>query len=182
MPLNITSRHFDLADADRAHIETKVDRFRKLIDQISVLDVVIDSEKNHYNVELIIKARQFEAAGKETNGDLRSAIDRVISKVERQLHKQIEKRRTVKRHSREARDRRSVTLTLPLLADLEGDQDERGIIRTERIAAKPMSVEEAAEQLEVEAGAFLVFTNPETETINIIYRRDDGNFGLIEPS
>jgi len=183
MPLQITARHIELSDDDRAHIEAKVDRFRKLAEEISVLDVIVDAQKGLYTVELVVKARLFNATGSETHTDLRRAIDRVISKVERQLRKQISKKRSQKRHSREARNRRSVTLTLPVLSEaaLAGGEGRR-IVRTQRIAAKPMSVEEAADRLEVEAGSFLVFTNAETEAINIIHRRDDGHFGLIEPS
>ena len=183
MPLQITARHVELSDDDRAHIEAKVDRFRKLAEEISVLDVIVDLQKALYTVEVVVKARLFSATGSETHTDLRAAIDRVMSKVERQLRKQIDKKRSQKRHSREARDRRSVTLTLPLLpeAALESGEDRR-IVYTRRIAAKPMSVEEAAHQLEIEAGSFLVFTNAETDKINIIHRREDGHFGLIEPS
>ena len=61
-------------------------------------------------------------------------------------------------------------------------EPDRRIVRSRQIATTPMSVEEAAEQLEIAAGSFLVFTNAETDAINIIHRLDDSNFGLIEPS
>jgi putative sigma-54 modulation protein len=183
MPLQITARKLDLSDEMRQHIEERVDRFRKLAvnDKISVLDVVITEQKGQYQVEVVVKASRFGATGKITGKDLRGAIDTVMTKVEKQLRKQLDKKRSQKRHSREVRDRRDVTLTVSFDPgpDLE---PEVGIIQTERIATKPMSVEEAAEQLEMEAGSFRVFTNAETERINIIYRRDDGHFGVIEPS
>ena len=183
MPLQITARHVELSDDDSAHIEIKADRFRKLAEQISVLDVIITSQKGHYTVEVIVKARLFNATGSLTPDFLRCAFDRFMSKVERRLRKQIDKRRSQKRHSREARNRHDVTLTLSAMSEVAPMADEdRRIVRTQRIAAKPMSVEEAAEQLEIETGAFLVFTNAETETINIIHRREDGHFGLIEPT
>lgn len=181
MPLNITARHVDLQDEDRAHIEGKVDRFRKLAvhDQISVLNVVVDSQKNQYTVEVVVKASRFGATGTETNADLRTAIDGVMSKVERQLRKQLDKKRTKKRHTRE-RDR--VTLTVPVAGPAPDDTDQgRRIVSSQRIATKPMSIEEAAEQLEIEAGSFLVFVNAETDKINIIHRLEDGHFGLIAP-
>jgi putative sigma-54 modulation protein len=183
MPLQITARNVELSAEIRAHIEARVDRFRKLVDQISVLDVIVTLQRGHYTVEVVVKTHCFNAIGAETDADLRAAIDRVMGKAERQLHKQIDKRRTAKRQPREVRERQALTLTLPVLGEvaLEADEESR-IVRSRRIAAKPMSVQEAADQLEIEAGAFLVFYNAETEKINIIYRREDGRFGLIEPS
>jgi putative sigma-54 modulation protein len=184
MPLQITARNFELSAETHAHIEAKVDRFRKLVDQISVLDVIVTLQRRLYKIEVVVKTHCFNAAGSETDADLRAAVDRVMGKVERQLHKQIDKRRTAKRHPREVRERLAVTLTLPVLGEAlsEKPEEESRIVRSHRIAAKPMSVQEAADQLEVEAGSFLVFSNADTEQINIIYRREDGRFGLIEPS
>ena len=185
MPLNITARHVELTDEDRRHINNKVERFRKLAvgDRISVLDVIIDSQKNLYSVEVVVKASRFGATGTVTKGDLRAAIDDAMAKVERQLRKQLDKKRTRKRHSREARDRHRVTLTLPVAAGSPDETDVgRRIVRSQQIATKPMSIEEAAEQLEIEAGSFVVFVNAETDRINIIHRLEDGRFGLIEPT
>jgi putative sigma-54 modulation protein len=183
MPLQITARNCEISPDLRAVIETKVDRFRKLVEEISVLDVVIVSQRGKYTVEVVVKAQRFAATGRETDADLRAAIDRVMGKVERQLHKQIDKKRTMKRLPREVRERRALTLTLPMMGEATIEVDEeRRIVRTRRIASKPMSVQEAADRLEIEAGSFLVFENAETERINIIFRREDGRFGLIEPS
>jgi len=118
MPLKITARNVELSDGDKAHIEEKVDRFRKLVDEISVLDVVVTHQKGLYTADVVVKARRYEAAAAETHNDLRTAIDRAIGKVERQLQKQIEKMRTRKRHSREARERRRLTLSVPVAGDL----------------------------------------------------------------
>jgi putative sigma-54 modulation protein len=183
MPLQITARNCEISADMRALIETKVARFRKIVDEISVLDVIVISQRGKYTVEVVVKAQRFAATGSETDPDLRAAIDRVMGKVERQLHKQIDKKRTMKRQPREVRERRALTLMLPMMGEAAIEVDEeRRIVRTQRIATKPMSVQEAADLLEIEAGSFLVFENAETEQINIIFRREDGRFGLIEPS
>lgn len=186
MPLQITARKVDLNDDIQKRIENRVDKFRKLAvnDKISTLDVVVTEQKNLFTVEVVVKASRFAANGRETDKDLRAAIDQVMGKVERQLRKQLDKKRAVKRHSKEVRGRRDATVTLSFATSSpEPDADvEHQIFQTESIAVKPMSVEEAAEQLEVEAGSFRVFTNAETERINIIYRREDGHFGVIEPT
>jgi len=182
MPLQITARNVEVSGEIRSIIEAKVDRFRKLVDAISVLDVMIILQRGRYSVEVVVKAQRFNATGTVIHHDLRTAIDRVMDKVERQLHKQIDKLRTRKRQPRDVRERRALTLTLRMVAEAASEMNEaQRIIRTQRIATKPMSVEEAADELALEAGAFLVFENDETEQINIIYRREDGRFGLIEP-
>jgi putative sigma-54 modulation protein len=183
MPLQITARNVEISPEMRSLIEAKVDRFRKIVDEISVLDVIVIFQRGHYTVEVVVKAQRFAATGSETDSDLRAAIDRVMGKVDRQLHKQLDKMRTKKRQPREVRERRALTLTLPMLGEAAFEADEeRRIVRTQRIATKPMSVQEAADVLEIEAGSFLVFENAATEQINIIFRREDGRFGLIEPS
>jgi len=183
MPLQITARNVEVTDRIRAIIEAKVDRFRKLVEEISVLDVMIVFQRGRYTVEVVVKAQCFNATGTVTDANLRAAIDSVMGKVERQLHKQLDKMRTMKRQPRAVRERRAPTLPLPVSQEVTKETEEkRQIIRTERIAVRTMSVQEAADALEIEAGAFLVFKNVEADTINIIYRREDGQFGLIEPS
>ncbi len=182
MPLQITARNCEIAPDMRAHIEAKVDRFRKLVDQISVLDVITTFQRGFYTVEVVVKSHIFHATGTETDADLRTAIDRVMGKVERQLHKQIDKRRTAKRQPRPERHL-ALTIPLPGVGEIaaETDEDNR-IVRSRRIASKPMSVQEAADQLEADTGSFLVFYNADTEKVNILYRREDGRCGLIEPT
>ncbi len=187
MPLQITARHTELSNDERALIETKVDRLRKLAvaDRISILDVIVTQQKGKFNVEVNVKASRMEATGSVLNGDLRSAIDSAMDKIERQIRKQLDKR--VDRKRRDFRARRGVTLTVPLLngwkPELEREEPEEHVIfHSNRILTKPMAVEEAAEQLEVESGSFLVFNNAETDHINIIYRREDNHFNVIEPS
>lgn len=190
MPLQITARHTELSNEDRALIETKADRFRKLAvaDRISILDVIVTQQKSNFSVEVNVKASRMDVTGSVVHTDLRAAIDAVMDKVERQLRKQLDKRVDRKRHGRYGRSRRGVTLTFPFLNGIqptlepEPEPLEQVIYHTNRILTKPISVEEAAEQLEAESGAFLVFNNAETEKINVIYRRDDSHFNVIEPS
>jgi len=187
MPLQITARHTELSDTDRELIEKRVDRFRKIAvaEQITLLDVIVTCQKNRHAVEVHVKANRFEAAGSVTHADLRTAIDRVMDRVERQLRKQLDKCVARKRHSREVQTRRGTTVTLSFAtpaAPADADELERVIFHTQRISTKPMSVEEAAEQLDLDDDAFLVFNNAETDRINILYRRNDRHFGLIQPS
>jgi len=183
MPLQITARNVALSPAMRTLVETKANRLLRLVDQISAVEVIVNFQRGIYSVEVVVKTHSFRITAAERNSDLRAAIDAVMGKIERQLHKQIGKRRTTKRHPRPGPPRRALTLTLNLAGEAveESLEEAARIVRSNRIAAKPMSVEEAADQLEIQAGSFLVFENAESDRINIIYRREDGRFGLIEP-
>ncbi|TML16696.1 MAG: HPF/RaiA family ribosome-associated protein, partial [Actinobacteria bacterium] len=105
-----------------------------------------------------------------------ASIDQLVSKLERQVKRYREKRRVApRRHAREG----GVAADA---APVEVEEDETAIVKTKQFAVTPMSPEEAVLQLELVGHDFFVFRNAETETINVVYRRRDGDYGLIEPS
>jgi len=98
-----------------------------------------------------------------------------VDKLEEQARRHKEKTQ------QKARDEERAWVKMEVLdSEMEDDSGPK-IIRSKRFAMKPMSVEEAAMQLDISDSSFLVFLNPATERVNVIYRRKDGNFGLIEP-
>ena len=107
---------------------------------------------------------------------MKASIDQLVSKLERQVKRYREKRRVApRRHAREG----GVAADA---APVEVEEDETTIVKTKQFAVTPMSPEEAVLQLELVGHDFFVFRNAETETINVVYRRRDGDYGLIEPS
>src|SRR5216117_1896000 len=120
-----------------------------------------------------------KAYAEEELHDLYSAIDLAIDKLEHQAQKLHEKRR---RHKGAAavRDVSEVTTSV-LAADRRRPGGAPEVIRTQRVPAKPLAVEEAVEQLAVSGDEFLVFTNASNQRVAVLYRRRDGNYGLIEP-
>ena len=107
----------------------------------------------------------------EETGDLYSAIDLAMNKIERQVKKHVAKCKDRKANNHAAAD-----AGWPATAARAG-----AVIRTQRVAVKPMSVDEAVLQLKMVKNDFLLFKNDATEMLNVLYRRKDGNYGLIEP-
>jgi len=119
--------------------------------------------------EVQVTANHLNINAAEETADLYSAIDLVMSKIERQVKKQVAKYKNHKGSS-------------PAAASTPAVEDRRAAtLRTQRVAVKPMSVDEALLQLKLLKNDFLLFKNAANETLSVIYRRKDGNFGLIEP-
>jgi putative sigma-54 modulation protein len=117
----------------------------------------------------------------ETTHDLYSAIDLAIDKLEHQAQKLHERRRHHKGGANARAVEPSAVTASVLAAGRRGPGGAPEVIRTQRLPAKPMSVEEAVAQLSATSDEFLVFTNASNERIAVLYRRKDGNYGLIEP-
>lgn len=183
MPLKILGRRKDLSPEDRDYIESKIDRLRKLTNDITVMDVFVDEFRSQTVVKMVVKAGAIELAIKDTDQSVSAAFDRVLEKMERGIKRAKSKRWGRKKHLKKSPrvTRQDADLFHPVAPDAE-DEEAQEIIAIERIPFKPMSVEEAAEQIEVNGSSLLVFTNDVSEKINVLYRRDDGHFGLIEPS
>ena len=116
---------------------------------------------------------------KEASTDMRASIDLLVDKLERQVSRYREKRRRGHRHGHRAHSggRRA--------AEADHRTNEEGepvIVKTKQFTLQPMSAEEAVDQLELVGHDFFVFRNAESDEINVVYRRNDGGYGLIEPA
>ena len=184
MQVTVTFRHIEATDSIRQYADTKVRRviskyFRRPLEGHVVLAV----SKRRHSAEIAVTADRLTLNAKEETGDLYSAIDLAVDKIERQAKKYKTRRHLHHKntgsapHGDAARDEGEFSDSV-FSAD---DQQPPVVVRTERITAKPMSVEEAAMQLDMSGDDFLVFRNAANEVINVLYRRKDGNYGLIEP-
>jgi putative sigma-54 modulation protein len=154
-------RHLD--DATRLELELTVER-NPSISQSQVAEATI------WTKGPILRAR-------ESSDDMKASIDLLADKLERQVKRYREKRqrKQVARHGphhQHEEEVRSVVI----------DQSEPVIVKTKQFAVKPMTPEEAVLQLELIGHDFFVFRDAESHEINVVYRRRDGNYGLIEPS
>ena len=111
---------------------------------------------------------------RESSPDMRASIDMLVEKLERQARRYRDKRR---RSSSRANAGGVGTETIPVVAEEESPV----IVKTKQFAVKPMTPEEAVLQLELIGHDFFVFQNADTTDVNVVYRRRDGNYGLIEP-
>ena len=171
MQVMVTFRHVEPSKGLREHAEDKVQRIHKFLRRPIEAHVILEVLKHRHIAEIQLSANHLNINAREETGDLYSAIDLAMTKVERQVKKQVAK----------AKDRKGSnnSAVLPLLT--EERPRAGGRIRTQRVTVEPMSVDEALTQLKVQKNDFLLFKNAATETLSVIYRRKDGNYGLIEP-
>ncbi|MBN1515104.1 ribosome-associated translation inhibitor RaiA [Candidatus Sumerlaeota bacterium] len=182
MPLKIVGRKRDIAGQDRRYIEQKVDRLRRLADRISLMDVMIDEVRHNTLVSIEVKAPRLHKKVSEQGETVRSAFDLALDKMETTMRRGKERMQRNKKQMRKHRllSQTPVDAANALATDVE-EQPAHTIINMERMSFKPMSVEEAAEQIEVGDRPLMVFVNDASERLNVLYRRKDGHYGLIEP-
>jgi putative sigma-54 modulation protein len=165
------------SDALKSYIEERTSRLTKYVDRPMDSQVTLTVQKFRQIADVVINADGLRIAGQEAHEDMYAAIDLVMDKIERQVKKYKDK---IRKHKpslgREIRWRRDIY-------EPESFEDDREpvVIRTENYFVKPMSVDEAAMQMDLTQHEFLVFNNASTQTVNVIYRRKDGNYGLIVP-
>jgi len=182
MQLNITGRNIAITPALRQYAEQKLARLDRFADTLGMAHVVFRVEKHRQVAEVTLTARDLILRAEESTPDLYASIDLVADKLERQVLRYKEKlashggqgRRTPAGAAQGARGRE------PALAPPEEAAEPR-VVRVKRFALKPMAVEDAVVQLELLGHTFYVFRNARTEEVNVIYRRGDGAYGLIEP-
>ncbi|HEX3186985.1 MAG TPA: ribosome-associated translation inhibitor RaiA [Pyrinomonadaceae bacterium] len=178
MKFEYTGRHVDVSPAIRRHVE---DHFKKLDhifngDTTLTTHVVIDVEKNRQIGEIIVYWRDHTLTAKDTNADMYMALTRAMAKIEKQAVKL--KKKIIDR-TQGARSTASVAPHPD--GQIEAADRPPRIIPARRYAVKPMTAEEAALRLSGEPDQFLVFRDADTQRLGVIYKRNDGNYGLIEP-
>jgi ribosome hibernation promoting factor len=176
MNVTVTFRHVDPTPALRAYAEEKLERVKKYLRRPVDAHVILSVSKERHVAEITLKADHVTMVAQEETHDLYSAIDLALDKLEHQAQKLKTKRRD---HHR-GEEHPEVTASV-LAAEPPAAGGARKVIHTQRVPAMPMSVEEAADELAASRGEFLVFTNAETRSLAVLYRRRDGDYGLIEP-
>jgi len=176
MQTSVTFKNLDPSDNLKSYVGDKLDRFDKFLDNPAEANVVLAVEKFRHIAEINISGDRLSIIGKEETVDMYSAIDMVLDKLEKQIKKNKEKIR--ERRSAAKNRTRSIPdeeINLP-------DEDIERQIKIRNIEYKPMDVEEAVLQMDLIEDNFLVFTNARSDQINVLYRRRDGHYGLIQPS
>lgn len=176
MQLSVTFRHMEPSDALKDYARDKISRVEKYLDSALEAHVVLSVEKFRHTADVTILSDGLKINGQEQTEDMYSAIDMVVDKLERQL-----KRLKQKIKGRKSKNRvKDKKVRMDAVSEEAGDALQ--VIRAHQVFAKPMDVDEAVLQLDISSEKFLVFTNAETEEINVLHYRDDGNYGLIEPT
>ncbi len=181
MQISIVGRHIDITDAIRDYVEKKLQKLKKYFPYLVDVRVVFYTQKINQVVEITIQANRFTIHGEEKSQDLYASVDLVIEKLDAQLKKH--KERIHRKHQKKQKHEEELNMSISVFErdDIEENNPEPEIIHTRRLAIKPMSIDEAAMQMDLINQEFLVFRNAISNGINVLYRRDDGNYGLIEP-
>ena len=176
MQTSVTFKNIDPSDTLGAYISNKLDRFDRFLDNPAEANVVLSVQKFRHIAEVNIVGDRMTINGKEETDDMYSAIDMVLDKLETQIKKNKAKLKS-KRTSTKGRKMADKD---EVFGSSDDDTGARVLIRN--IDYKPMDVEEAVMQMELVDDNFIVFTNARTDDVNVLYRRKDGDYGLIQPS
>jgi putative sigma-54 modulation protein len=185
MQVHITGRQVVITPALRKFTEDKLKKVEKLLGGPIEAHVVLAVEKRRHLAEIQVKSRTALLSGERETEDLYASIGDVILKLERQALKHKEK---LTHHKK--RDGRRIVTSLPAPeppgprkspAKSGGASPAPRIVPSDRYRLKPLSAEDAAMELETAGGDLLVYRDDQTYRVNVVYRRRDGNFGLVDP-
>jgi putative sigma-54 modulation protein len=180
MQVNITFRHLEPTDALKAHVRDRVEHVKRYIDRPSEAHAVLHVENLDHHAEITVKAGRFLLRGTGRSQDMYASIDAAADRIERQLKKHKEKLYNHKTNGHSA-EWKPVEVRHDVLDILEHpDRPSHRVVKSTKFQAKPMTIDEAILQLELLDASFYVFQNMVDRAINVVYRRDDGSFGLIE--
>jgi putative sigma-54 modulation protein len=179
MQVNITFRHLDPTEALKAHVRTRVEHVQRYIDRPSEAHAVLHVENLHHHAEITVKAGRFLLRGTAKSEDMYASIDAASEKIERQLKKHKEKLHNHKANG--TSEPGTVEVRHDVLDILEHpERPSHRVVKSRKFEAKPMTLDEAILQLDLLDAHFYVFQNAQDRAINVVYRREDGNVGLIE--
>lgn len=181
MDMVVKGRHMDVSADVRAYAEDKVGRIAHILNgMVMSIEVELYEERNRSIeerevAEVTVRTKGHVLRAHETGTDMKSAIDKVAARLERRARRL--KERVVDRHAGKI----TGAAVLPAPLPLEDAEEEHGVVKVKSVELKPMSEEEAILQIELLGHDFYVFESDETEQVNILYRRRDGDYGLIQP-
>ena len=176
MRIDYTGRQVEIGPDLQKYTEQRLGKLIRLLDDQFDLHVILTAEKHRRIAELTLNFRNHQVVGVEETNDTRTSINGAVDKLASQAVRLLERRRTTKR-----RPKPTAAVLLNILAEARVEQDEHRVVHSERVPLKPMTIEEAIDSLDRSHSGAVVFRNPDTERVNVIYHRPDGHLGLIEP-
>ncbi|HHX23558.1 MAG TPA: ribosome-associated translation inhibitor RaiA [Thermoanaerobacterales bacterium] len=172
MKVNVSGKNFDVTRALKEYAEKKVGRLERFFETNVEAQVTLSVEKNRHITEVTMPINGMLLRGETETQDMYSSIDMVVDKLEKQIEKYKTKiSRNIKKSSLRYNDKEHKSTK----------DNEPKIVRVKRFALKPMDIEEAVMQMDLLGHDFFVFSNAESNEVNVVYKRRDGNYGLIEP-
>lgn len=176
MKFTFTCKKISLNDSVKAYAEKKIGKLEKYFREEPDATVTFSVEKkNRCIVEVMLRGANgtlFRAVCEDADGDMRGAIDEAVSQIDRKIRKN---------KTRLAKNLRSDAIVpeVPEEFDIH-EEREFDIVRTKHFTVKPMSAEEAILQMNLLGHGFFVFRNTDDNSISVVYRRNNGGYGIIE--
>lgn len=172
MNIIIRGKHIEVTDALKDYVTKRVTKLERYSDEFQDVLVTLLVEKDRHRVEVTAPINGMILRGEEETSDMYQSIDLVLEKLERQIDKY--------------RTRLNKRLRTKALKDHEAehpmnDDDRHEVVRNKKFQAKPMSVDEAIMQMNLIGHNFFVFTDADTHQMNVVYRRKNGDYGVLEP-
>lgn len=186
MKFHIRGRNVEVTDALRTYAEKKIGRLEKYFEVpfVSEVFITLSVNKSIHAVEVTIPMTGVTLRAEEKSNDMYASIDMVIDKLERQIRKH--KTRLNRKARQEGTERTIFKESFEQAAAARALEDEEEdtyeVVRTKRFQLKPMNMEEAILQMNLLGHNFYVFANSETSSVSVVYKREDGRYGLIEPA
>lgn len=173
MPINFTARHTNITPDIKEYCEKRVRSLEKVLGRSIEADLILSVEKYRNKVEINLKDKRMKLNVTEETHDMLSSLGMAFDQVEKRIKKERDKLRERKR--RKTRER------LPSPPESEEEELRKRVIRSEDYSVKPMTLEEAIMQLNLNRKDIFVFRSLGSQKWTVLYRRKDGHYGLIEP-
>lgn len=182
MKFNIRGENIEVTEALREYVEKKISRLERYFETppTSEVNVTLSVYKERQNVEVTIPLNFVLLRAEEKGSDMYASVDLVVDKLERQIRKH--KTKANRKIRQEAGYKNFFKEETAAPVQLHEEEDDYEVVRTKRFTFKPMDVEEAILQMNMVGHNFFVFANSESEQVNVVYKRADGKYGLIEPA
>ena len=187
MKVDFAGRNIVVSETLKGLTQRRLKKIERFLDDILEVHVILGVEKHRHSAEVALSGRWVKLNGVAVGADPRSALDSALDKIEMQSRRHKEKLKKGRRRIGQQAVLRSLKAApteeeLALATEARrGDGDAPRVVRAARLSVKPMSVEEAALQVTRSQASFLVFRNARTDQVSVLYKRDDGQLGLIEP-
>jgi len=178
MRYNFTGKNMSVFDDFKAKAERKIGRIQKLVPDDVEVFVTLSKIRHQFKMEVSVPLHKRLLRAEVISADLESALDSVVDILEKQIVK-------YKGRLRERKRRDTATLEEVSYLSAQEEVEENSTLnihRTKRFALKPMDAQEAVMEMELLGHSFFVFRNGENDEVNVVYKRDDGEYGLIEPT
>jgi putative sigma-54 modulation protein len=195
MEIHTTARRVKVTAAVQRHLDERISKLTRYVPELAEAHVKLTAEKYRHRAEILIHVRHRELVAKEESNDLLAAIDAAADRLENQLRRlkdkksrKVASRRVAPQEPRRSAARAALGLVSPASkipaprasARPSGNGSRSRVVRDRRPQGKPLSVEEAADRLEESGDSFVVFVDSASDLLCVLYRRKDGQLGLVE--